>query len=89
MAKILSYFLILFQLLWSVNSDYTKFPSEYDPIRMDIISKRNFNVTNIVNEILLGDWTNNIHCLVELNAIKFGLKNFDEWAVKSGFDFIF
>lgn len=83
MAIVSSYFLILIQLIWSVNSDYTKFPSEYDPIRMDIISKRNFNVSNIINEVLQGDWTDNIHCLVELNAIKFSLTHFDEWAVKS------
>lgn len=77
-------FLILIQLIWSVNSNnYTKFPSEYDPIRIDIISKKNFNISNIVDEVLFGDWTDNIHCLVELNAIKFGLTNFEEWAVKS------
>ena len=85
MVKIPSYILLLIQLIWSVNSDHTKFPSEYDPVRIDIISKRDFNISKIVNGILFDDWMDNIHCLVELNAIKFGLSNFDEWAIKSSF----
>lgn len=82
MAKVLSFVSILIHLMcFSNGSDHTNFKSEYDPIRIDILSKRNFNISKIVNEVLLGDWTNNKHCFVELNAIKDGLKHFDGWAL--------
>lgn len=69
--------------------NYTKFPSEYDPVRIDAISKINFNISNIVHEVLHADWTDNFHCLVELNAIKYGLRNFDEWAIRSWYSILF
>lgn len=84
MAKISSIFLILIPLIWSVKcNNYTKFPSEYDPIKLDLISKKKLNISNIVSDVLFGDWTDNVLCLVELNAIKYGLRRFEEWAIKS------
>lgn len=84
MAKTVKYFPIILVAVISVQCDYSiKFPTEYDPIKIDIISNRNYNISNLIDGILFGDWLENIHCLVELNAIKRGLENFDEWGIKS------
>ena len=48
---------------------------------------RNFNVSNAINEILSSNWTENHKCLVELNAIKSGVNNYDEWAIKCRWNF--
>lgn len=84
MAKILRYLSIVFSLsVISVRCKNLKFSHEYDPIKFDVVSTKNFSISNIIDGILFGDWMENIPCMVELNAIKNGLAHREEWAYKS------
>ena len=51
-------------------------------IRTDLFSMRNFDISNAIDEILSRNWTQNHECLIELNAIKNGIKNHEEWAIR-------
>lgn len=47
----------------------------------EIFSKNDFNVSNVIFEtISQHNWTENRECLMELNTIKNGIDNFEEWA---------
>lgn len=55
----------------------------FEQIKHDLYSIRDLNVSNIISEISSQkNWLVNRECLVELTAIKHGLDEFDEWAVK-------
>lgn len=52
-----------------------------------IFSMRHFNVPNSVSRILSHNWTDNQDCLIELNAIKNGLENDEQWAIQGTQEF--
>lgn len=60
----------------------TKFDIIIKQIRTDLFYMRDFNTSNAINGILSHNWTENHECLMELNAIKIGLKNREEWAMR-------
>lgn len=53
----------------------------------DVFSMRHFNVPNSISRILSYNWTDNQDCLIELNAIKNGLENDEQWAIRRTSDF--
>lgn len=57
-----------------------------DQISPDIFDLRNFDASNAIKRILSGNWTENHECLIELNAIKSGLNNHEEWAIRGELD---
>lgn len=48
----------------------------------DLFYLRNFNTSNIIDRVLSHNWTKNHECSTELNAIKKGLQNHEEWAIR-------
>lgn len=72
------YFLVVLQLFLFVFSVHCN-----DVAKIDLFSIRNVNLSNIVDEILIQDWTENSDCLIELNKIRYGLENGEKWAMKS------
>lgn len=52
---------------------------DFEQIKNDLFS----NVPNLISENGSPNWTESHNCLSELNAIKNGLNNLEEWAVKS------
>ena len=77
MVKILQYFSIIL-LLISISVECHNF----DKFKKNLISVKNLDIFYGINEILFGNWTQDRQCLTELNAIKNGLKNSEEWAFK-------
>lgn len=43
---------------------------------------REFDYSNILGSMLTFDWTNNHECFYELNEIKNGIINREEWAIR-------
>lgn len=89
MAKIRnnSNWIILLPLLICVQCSFaTKFQPnfvEFDQIKHDLYSMRDFNISNLISEMWShANWRENRECLMELTAIKHGFDVFDEWAVK-------
>lgn len=85
MASNQSYFLVLFYLisqiaLWTIGIQATE--SDNDQIQKDLFNLRKFNVSSAINGILNHNWLENRECLIELNAIKNGLDNDEQWAMK-------
>ena len=58
-----------------------------DFLKKDIFSIKHFNIPNTINEILSQNWTDNQDCLIELNAIKSGLENDEQWAINGKLNF--
>lgn len=56
--------------------------------KIDMFSIMNVNISNIANEILNQDWTENLDCLSELLEIQNGLKNSEKWSMKSGLRYL-
>lgn len=78
------FFLLLFvgEIVSSaIGIESAKFNTEKS-IRTDLFYMRNFNISNAIDGILSQKWTENHECLAELNAIKTGLKNHEEWAIR-------
>lgn len=89
MTKIQSSILKLYYLLLLVKfvfSDDIKFKSKFFDIRQirnEVHAiKNDFNFPNAIISTF-HNWTNNRACFVELNAIENGIRNSDEWAIKS------
>lgn len=81
MTKIKEYFLVLFQLLLFVISVHSV---NYNNVeKIDMFSVSNVNLSNIANEILDQDWTENFDCLNELKKIQNGLRASETWSMKS------
>lgn len=79
--------IILVSLIICVHCSFaTKFQPNFvnfDQIKDDLHSMREFNISNLISEISLQkNWMENRECLTELTAIKHGFDVFDEWAVK-------
>lgn len=54
-----------------------------DLAKKDIFYLRNADKTDIIDTILSPYiWAENHECLAELSAIRNGLKNYEEWAIK-------
>lgn len=78
-------FFISFQLLLFV---ITVHGVNYNNVeKIDMFSVSNVNLSNIANEILDQDWTENLECLNELRKIQNGLKTSEKWSMKSGLIF--
>lgn len=57
---------------------------DIEQIRNEMFLIKNyFNSSTAIIESMSSDWTGNRDCFVELNAIENGVRNFDEWAIKS------
>lgn len=85
MANIQDYYFILFQLLLFVISVHGV---NYNNVeKIDMFSVLNVNVSNIANEILDQDWTENFDCLNELKKIQNGLRTSEMWSMKRGLNF--
>lgn len=89
MTKIQSSILELFYLLLFVKCIFgydTKFKSHFFYIQQIWNEfygiKNDFNLPNAIQSAS-HNWTENRDCFVELNAIENGIRNFDEWAIKS------
>lgn len=59
----------------AIEPDYTK-------LEKQLFYLRNFNTSSIIDKILFHNWTENHECLTELNAIRKGLQNHEEWAIR-------
>lgn len=81
---------ILFgQIVLLVNGVHT-IGSDRIEVQKELFYLKNFNTSNIVNGILTYNWTQNQEeCLKELNAIKIGVENREEWAIKGRMNFEF
>lgn len=70
-----------------VHCSYSEFKSylfDIKQISYELFLKNDFNISNIIIEtISKHDWAENHECLLELNAIKNGIDNFEEWAFES------
>lgn len=74
--------LLLFgQMILSMKAE----ESENGQLSKDFLSLRNFHRSKAIDEVLFYNWTENHECLIELNAIKNGLDNYEEWAARSKF----
>lgn len=86
MNRLSQYFFILLfsigQIISSVIGIQTKDVDNDIQIQADLFYLRNVDTSNIVDRILSRNWTENHDCLLELNAIKNGLKNHEEWAIE-------
>lgn len=59
------------------------YPFNFEQIKFDIFSTNDFTKNNKLGEFNSKNWTAEHHkCLLELNAIKNGMKNFEPWAVQ-------
>lgn len=54
-----------------------------DEFKKNLFSIRNFDILNGIDWIVHGNWTQDQQCSTELNAIKNGLSNSEEWAFRS------
>lgn len=55
---------------------------DFDRIKREIFTKSDLSISNLINESISYNWTENHNCLSELITIKDGLMNFEEWAIK-------
>lgn len=51
-------------------------------IKSILNSEKAFTISNLMNELASKNWTENQHCLTELNTFVHGLNNFDRWAIE-------
>lgn len=59
---------------------------EFDDVKSDIIALNKINISSIISEFTSHhDWMANRNCLIELNAIRNGFENYEEWAFKCKF----
>lgn len=91
MRKNFDHFFILLFLVGEVVSSVigvqaTKVDNDKQ-IQTDLFYMRHFDTSSIVHRILSQEWTENHGCLLELDAIKNGLQNHEEWAIKGTLDF--
>lgn len=61
--------------------------SNHNQFEKELFYIRNFDVSRAINEILTYNWTKNQECLNEINAIKSGIENHEEWAIRGKLDF--
>lgn len=90
MTKIQSFILKLLYLLLCVKCIFgydTIFKSnllDVEQIRNEMFLIKNyFNLSTAIIESMSNDWMENRDCFIELKAIENGIRNFDEWAIKS------
>lgn len=77
-------------LVISVRCNANKFKSNFRVVQQiseNFFGNSEFTLTNAILEIMVHDWNENHECLNELNAIKNGIFNIDEWAVARKFAF--
>lgn len=68
----------------SVLCNDSKFKSNFnivEHLKRNFYAKSDLNITHVIGEFVSQNWTENHKCLNELNAIKNGIINFDEWAI--------
>lgn len=73
-------------------NDNNKFKSNFrifQQISANFFTNSDFTMTNAILEIMVHDWNENHECLNELNTIKNGILNIDEWAVARELIFCF
>lgn len=71
----------------SIECTDAKFKSIFfniEQIKSNLFSHETFNISK---DSMPHDWATDSECLDELIAIKSGIINFEEWAIKSKFDF--
>lgn len=80
-------FLIVLGVSLVLCNDAT-FQSNFDIIehlKNNFHATNDLNITNTIGEFMSQNRTENHECLIELNAIKNGIINFDEWAITRKF----
>lgn len=89
MAKRQGFFLLLFicEIVSSAIGNQSTVSSTVKSIQPDLFYMRNFDTSNAVDQILSQKWTENHECLTELNAIRNGIKNHAEWAIRGTIGF--
>lgn len=68
----------------SVRCNDSKFKFNFnivEHLKRSFYAKSDLNITNVIGGFMSQNWTENRKCLTELNAIKNGITNFDEWAI--------
>lgn len=88
MAKIRNILNVIILVIFCVQCSFaTKFQPNFinfEQIKHDLHSMRDFNISNVISEVLSHkNWIENRECLMELTAIKHGFDDFEEWAVRS------
>lgn len=74
------YFCSLAKCVISYNANFF----DIQQIRNEILLLKNdFDLSKALIQSMPYDWIENRDCFVELNAIENGVRNFDEWAIKS------
>lgn len=63
-----------------------RFVSDFERFKLSLFSIRNLDISKTISETLFSNWTDNHDCSIELNAIKSGLINSEEWAYKGEFE---
>lgn len=60
---------------------------DFGPIKNIFLTESDLNISNMMNELVSKNWTEDQRCLIELKGIKNGLYNFEEWAIESKYIF--
>lgn len=58
-------------------------PFNFEQIKFDLFSANDFERTDEFSVFKSKNWTDHRQCLMELNAIKNGMNNFEPWAIQS------
>lgn len=89
MAKRQALLLLLFvcEIVSHAVGNQSTIISTEKPIRPDLFYMRNFDTSKAIDQILSQKWIENHECLSELNAIRNGIENHDEWAIRGTFNF--
>lgn len=53
-----------------------------DEFEKDLFYMKNFSIPESISAIVSQNWTENPECLIELNQIRKGLDNHEEWAIR-------
>lgn len=87
MAKIARYLPIL-QILFSICSVHCR-NSNFDTIKRMYSFQRNLNISNVINDVLMYNSSENFECLNELKTLVNDFADLDEWAIQSRYNTFF
>ena len=80
-------FLVLLFLISKLTIGIQANELDNNPIKNNTFYLRNLNLSSSISGIFSYNWTENRECLIELNAIKNGIKNDELWAINGNISF--
>lgn len=66
-------------------TEHERFNSDFKLFKKRLFTIREQNITKMIAETVFSNWTDKHECSIELDAIKGGLMNAEEWAFKGTF----